>query len=68
VMIFGVQYLINNIGQDQIRKTITDQIWDITAPIVKDLVKDLDTWSVWWINKEKIQQLLKENPSLLDNF
>jgi hypothetical protein len=67
-MFFGVQYLINNIGQDKIRETITEQIWDITAPIVKDLVKDLDTWSVWWINKEKIQQLLKENPSLLDNF
>jgi len=68
VLFFWAQYLINNIGQDQIRKTITDQIWDITAPIVKDLVKDLDAWSVWGINKERIQQLLKENPSLLDNF
>lgn len=68
IMFFGFQYLINNIGQDKIRETITDQIWDITAPIVKDLVKDLDTGSVWWINKERIQQLLKENPSLLDNF
>jgi hypothetical protein len=26
VMFFGVQYLINNIGQDKIRETITEQI------------------------------------------
>lgn len=40
------QYLIKNIWEDNIKKTISDQIWGITAPIVKDLVKDLDANSV----------------------
>lgn len=62
------QYLIKNIWEDNIKKTISDQIWGITAPIVKDLVKDLDANSVNWIDKEKIQKILSDNPGLLDNF
>lgn len=62
------QYLIKNIWEDSIKKTISDQIWGITAPIVKDLVKDLDANSVNWIDKEKIQKILSDNPGLLDNF
>lgn len=68
VVFYGSQYLIKKIWADQIQKTISEQIWEITAPIVKDLVKDLDISSVWWINKDKITELIKENPELLDNF
>ena len=67
-LFYWSQYLIKNIWKEQIQKTISSQIWEITAPIVKDLVKDLDTSSVWWISKDKITELLKENPWLLDNF
>ena len=65
---YWTQYLIENIWEDEIKKTISSQIWDITSPIVKDLVSDLETWNVNWIDREKIQQILRENPALLDNF
>lgn len=67
-LFYWTQYIINNVGPDKIKETISTQIWDITAPIVRDLVSDLDKDSVEWISRDKIQKLLKENPSLLDNF
>lgn len=65
---YGTQYLIQNVWEDQIKKTISTQIWDLTEPIIKDLVTDLENWSVNWIDRDKIQKILKDNPALLDNF
>lgn len=65
---YWTQYIIKNVGEDQIKSTISEQIWEITAPIIKDLVSDLETGNVSWIDKEKIQKILKENPSLLNNL
>jgi len=67
-IIFSTYYVIKNLWEEQIKKTISEQIWDITWPIIKDLVKDLDTSSINWINKETFQNILKENPELLDNY
>lgn len=67
-LIYWSQYLIKNVWEEQIKKTISTQIWDITEPIIKDLVTDLETGNVNWIDRDKIQQILKENPALLDNF
>lgn len=65
---YGSQYLIKNIWEEQIKKTMSEQIWDITEPIIRNMVSDLETWSVWGIDKDKIQKILKDNPALLDNF
>lgn len=67
-LIYWSQYLIKNVWEEQIKKTISTQIWDITEPIIQDLVTDLDQWSVNGISKDKIQKILKDNPALLDNF
>jgi len=68
IIFYWSQYIINTVGKDKIKTTISDQIWDITKPIVKDLVSDLETGNVSWIDKEKIQKIIQDNPSLLDNF
>ncbi len=68
IIYFWVIHLINNVGEEQIKKTVSDQIWDITEPIIRNMVWDLENWSVSWIDRDKIQKILKENPSLLDNF
>ena len=68
VIFYGSQYLIKNVWEDQIKKTISTHIWDLTEPIIKDLVTDLETGSVNWIDRDKIQKILKDNPALLDNF
>lgn len=54
---FYIKYLITNIWQEQIKSTISTQIWEITSPIIKDLVDDL-----------YIPDSIKENVNLLDNI
>lgn len=65
---YGSQYLIQNVWEEQIKKTMSEQIWDITEPIIRNMVSDLESWNVNWIDREKIQKILKDNPALLDNF
>jgi hypothetical protein len=68
VLYFWIQYIITNIWTEQIRKTISTQIWDITAPIVKDLVKDLNTNSENWMDPDLLIEIIKNDPELLDKI
>jgi len=65
---FWSQYIITNIWTEQIRKTISNQIWNITAPIVKDLVKDLNNSTEKWIDPDLLIEIIKNDPALLNKI
>ena len=62
------QYIINNVWQEKIQTIVTKQISDITVPIIKDLVKDLEKSSVDWINSDMLMDTIRNNPELLNKI
>ena len=65
---YAAQYIINNIWTDQIKKTISSEIWDITSPIIRDLVEDLDKSSIKGIKKQLILDTIKNDPEILNKI
>ena len=64
----SIYNMYNNLWADKIKSTISTQIWELTSPIIKDLVQDLEDNTVNWINSDVLMETLKNNPELLDKI